>query len=199
MSELFKAMENRRSIHQLSNHAIISEDRLKEVISHALKFSPTSFNAQEQRLILLLDKKHEWFWDLTKSALKAILPAESYPDSEARINGFQGGVGTILLYQDINVVKGLQESFPMYKDNFPIWAHQASGILKYTLWTSLADEGYGASIQHYSELVEEEVKKELNIDPSWKMVGQLPFGKAASNPDPNKTFEPVEKRLLVLK
>jgi len=47
--------------------------------------------------------------------------------------------------------------------------------------------------------VETEVNKELNIDPSWKMVGQISFGKAAQNPDANKTFEPIEKRMLVIK
>jgi predicted oxidoreductase (fatty acid repression mutant protein) len=45
--------------------------------------------------------------------------------------------------------------------------------------------------------VETEVNKELNIDPAWKMMGQLPFGKAAQAPDAGKTFEAIEKRLIV--
>jgi len=199
MSDFYKAMENRRSIHRLSKESLISQERLEEVVSNALKFAPTAFNGQEQRLVLLMDKKHDRFWELVKSALKAIVPAENFPESEARINGFSGGTGTILLYQDTTVTKGLQDAFPMYKDNFPIWALQATGMLKYILWTSLIQEGYGASIQHYTELVEAEVNKELNIDPAWKMVGQLPFGKAAQSPDANKTFEPVEKRLIVFR
>jgi len=199
MSDFYKAMESRRSIHQLSNEALVSQERLEQVIGNALKYSPTAFNAQEQRLVLLMGKRHEWFWNLVKSTLKAIVPAENFPDTEARIDGFLGGVGTILLYQDTTVIKGLQEAYPAYKDNFPIWAMQATGMLKYTLWTSLVEEGYGASIQHYTELVEAEVNKELNIDPSWKMVGQLPFGKAAQAPDAEKTFEPIEERLVILK
>jgi len=199
MKDFYKAMENRRTIRQLSNEALIPQERLEEVVSNALKFTPTAFNAQEQRLVLLMDKKHEWFWNLVKSTLKAIVPAEKFPDSEVRINGFLGGVGTILLYQDTSVTKGLQDAFPAYKDNFPIWAMQSTGMLKYTLWTSLVTEGYGANIQHYTELVEEQANKELKIDPAWKMVGQLPFGKPAQSPDASKTFEPIEKRLIVLK
>ena len=199
MSDFYKALENRRTIHKLSKETLIPQERLELVIGNALKFTPTAFNAQEQRLVLLTDNKHDWFWNLVKSTLKAIVPAESYPDTEARINGFLGGVGTILLYQDTTVIKGLQEAFPMYKDNFPIWAMQATGMLKYTLWTSLVEEGYGANIQHYTELVEAEVNKALSIDPAWKMVGQLPFGKAAQAPDDEKTFEPVEKRPIVFK
>jgi len=199
MSDFYKAMENRRTIHQLKKDAIIPQERLEQVIANALKFTPTAFNAQEQRLVLLMDKKHDWFWNLVKSTLKTIVTAENFPDTEARINGFLGGVGTILIYQDTTVIKGLQEAFPTYKDNFPIWAMQATGMLKYTLWTSLVEEGYGANIQHYTELVETEVNKELNIDPEWKMVGQLPFGKAAQAPDAGKTFETIEKRLIVFK
>jgi len=199
MSDFYTAMENRRTTHLLSRETIVPQERLEKVISGALKFTPTAFNAQEQRLVLLMEKKHDWFWNLVKSTLKAIVPAENFPATEARINGFLGGVGTILLYQDTTSIKGLQETFPAYKDNFPIWAMQATGMLKYTLWTSLVEEGFGASIQHYTELVEADVNKELNIDPAWKMVGQLPFGKAAQNPDANKTFEPIEKRLIVLK
>ncbi|MCL2579743.1 MAG: nitroreductase family protein [Oscillospiraceae bacterium] len=199
MSDFYKAMENRRTIHQLSKEALVPQERLEQVIGNALKLTPTAFNGQEQRLLLLMDKKHDWFWNLVKSTLKAIVPAENFPGTEARINGFLGGVGTILLYQDTTVTKGLQEAFPIYKDNFPIWAMQATGMLKYTLWTSLVEEGYGANIQHYTELVEAEVNKELNIDPAWKMVGQLPFGKAAQAPDAGKTFETIEKRLIVFK
>ncbi|MCL2753453.1 MAG: nitroreductase family protein [Defluviitaleaceae bacterium] len=199
MSDFYKIMENRRSILRLSKEALISQERLEEVVGNALKFTPTAFNGQEQRLVLLMDKKHDWFWNLVKSTLKAIVPAENFPSSEDRINGFLGGVGTILFYQDTAVTKGLQETFPIYKDNFPIWAMQSSGMLKYTLWTSLVKEGYGANIQHYTELIEAEVNEELNIDSNWKMVGQLSFGKAAQSPNPNKTFEPIENRLIVIK
>jgi len=199
MNDFFKAMENRRTIHKLSKGPIISEERLEQVVSHALKFTPTAFNGQEQRLVLLLNEKHDWFWNLVKAKLKAIVPEDKYPESEDRINGFLGGEGTILLYQDTSITKGLQDAFPAYSDNFPIWAHQASGMLKYTLWTSLTAEGYGASIQHYTELVEADVNKEITINPAWKMVGQLPFGKSAQAPDANKTFESIEKRLVVIK
>ena len=197
MSDFYKAMEKRRSSYDLTSQEVISPKRLSEVVEHALKFTPTAFNAQEQRLVLLHGDKHRWFWESTKLALKAIVPEEGFAETKARIEGFQNGYGTILIYQDIDVIEGLQESLPMYKDNFPIWANQASGMLKYTLWTSLVEEGFGANIQHYTELIEESTNKELGINPRWKMVGQLAFGKAAQAPSAEKTFEPIEKRLLV--
>ena len=197
--DFYSAMEARRSIRLLSKEPVISSERLEEVVSHALKFTPTAFNAQEQRLILLLDEKHDWFWNLLKAKLKAIVPADRFPSTEAKLNGFLSGVGTILLYQDTAVIEGLQEKFPTYKDNFPTWAHQASGMLKYTLWTSLTVEGYGASLQHYTELIEEEVQSALGTDRTWKMVGQIPFGKAAESPEADRAFVPLAQRMRVIK
>jgi len=198
MNDFYNAMAKRRSIRVLGNEAIISEERLMGLISHAVKCTPTSFNAQEQRVVLLLGKKHEWFWDLTKETLKGMLPAESFPETEEKLNGFRGGVGTLLIYQDSAVVKGLQEAFPSYSDNFPIWANQASGMLEYTLWTSLSNEGYGASLQHYTNLIELAVNKELNINKTWRMMTQIPFGSPKEEAG-EKDFEPIEKRVLTFK
>jgi len=198
MEGFYSAMENRRSIRILGKEEVISPERLEEIVCHTLLFTPTAFNAQEQRIVLLLGERHSWFWNLLKEKLRAIVPPEKFPATESKLAGFAGGVGTILFYQDMDVVRDLQESFPTYKDNFPSWAHQANGMLTYTIWTSLAVEGYGASLQHYTELVEQGVKQELDIPPAWSMVGQMPFGKAEESPG-DKTFEPVEKRMLVFR
>jgi predicted oxidoreductase (fatty acid repression mutant protein) len=47
-------------------------------------------------------------------------------------------------------VKGLQDKFPLYKDNFPLWSLHSTGMMQYVVWTSFAVEGMGASLQHYS-------------------------------------------------
>ena len=83
MSDFYKAMENRRTIHHLSNEAVISQERLEQVIGNALNFTPTAFNAQEQRLVLLTYEKHVWFWNQVKSALKSHCTRRELP----RISG----------------------------------------------------------------------------------------------------------------
>lgn len=199
MKSFREAMIARRTIHVLENEEIISDDKLLEIVSDSVKYCPTAFNAQEQRAVVLLGEKNTWFWDTLLEKLRTIVPANDFPATESRINGFAGGVGTILIYQDTDIIKGLQEQYAIYADNFPIWAQQASGMLKYILWTSLSAEGYGASLQHYSELIEEDMRKGLGIADSWKMVGQIPFGAPGHTPYDNKAFEPVEKRLLTFK
>lgn len=65
----------------------------------------------------------EWIcrvWDIAKKQIKAIVPEDAWPASETRLNGFQGAYGTVLLYEDQSVVKGLQENIPLYAEHFPI-------------------------------------------------------------------------------
>ncbi len=94
------------------------------------------------------------------------------------------------------MVKGLQEQFPLYRDNFPKWSQQSSGMLQYVLWTALASEGLGASLQHYNELIEEDVKSKWEIPAGWELIAQLPFGKPAAEPG-EKDFQPIDERLKV--
>ena len=194
--DLYSVMAQRRSIRVLGNREILSPKDLEALIARALQFSPTAFHAQEQRAVLLLKNQHNWFWNLLENKLRTIVPAENFPDTQKKLKGFAGGVGTIFVYQDTHVTKGLQEKFPAYRDNFPLWAQQASGILKYTLWTSLVAEGYGVSLQHYTELIEEEVQRGLNIPSSWKMMGQIPFGTPEETPE-EKDFMPLDQQFLI--
>ena len=87
------------------------------------------------------------------------MPAEKFSSTEEKINSFDAGYGTILFFEDNSIVEYLQKEFPTYKDNFPIWSQHTSGMHQFVIWTALESEGYGASLQHYNELIEEDVKK----------------------------------------
>lgn len=114
------------------------------------------------------------------------------------MNAFGSGYGTVLFFEDQNVIKGLQEQFALYKDNFPIWSEQSSGMLQLVVWTALESEGLGATLQHYNPLVDEEVKKEWNIPESWKLIAQMPFGHPVAEPG-EKDFAPISERVKIHK
>ena len=42
------------------------------------------------------------------------------------MNAFKSGYGTVLYFEDSEVVEELQEKFALYKENFPIWSQQSS-------------------------------------------------------------------------
>ncbi len=74
------------------------------------------------------------------------------------------------------MVKGLQESFPLYAENFPIWSEQAHGINLYAVWLAFAEKNIGMNVQHYNPLVDAQVAEKYGIPANWKLRAQAPFG-----------------------
>lgn len=192
----YNAVADRRTFYEISKEAAASDEKIKEILEHAVKHTPSAFNSQSARLVLLLGKHHDKLWDITKEALRKIVPAEQFGATEDKINSFRNGYGTILYFEDQSVIEALQKQFALYKDNFPVWSQQSSGMLQYVIWTSLEIEGFGVSLQHYNELIEADVKKEWSIPGNWKLIAQMPFGKPIAQPD-TKQFKPVEERIKV--
>lgn len=196
--DFFTAVADRRSFYGISKEAVVSDDKIKEIIEHAVKHTPSAFNSQSTRVVLLLGKEHDKLWDITMEALRKIVPADKFASTEDKINSFKNGYGTVLYFEDNSVIESLQKQFALYKDNFPIWSEQTSGMHQFVIWTALEIEGFGASLQHYNELIENDVKKEWSIPENWKLIGQMPFGKPTAKPD-EKQFSPLEERIKVFK
>ncbi|MGG3571577.1 nitroreductase family protein [Bacillus gobiensis] len=198
MTNFYEAIQNRRSIYAISKENVVSDEKIQEIVEHAVKHTPSSFNSQSSRVVVLLGEQHDKLWDITKEALRKIVPAEQFAPTEEKINSFKNGYGSILFFEDETVIESLQEQFAPYAHNFPIWSQQTSGMHQLVVWTALELEGYGATLQHYTELIEEDVKKEWNIPESWKMIAQMPFGKPVA-PAGEKEFLPLEDRVKIYK
>lgn len=196
--ELYRVITQRRTFYGISKDYVASDERITEIVERATKFTPSAFNSQSARTVLLLGQQHDKFWDITMDSLRKIVPADKFQPTEDKINSFKNGYGTVLYYEDRDVVEGLQKQFPAYAGNFPKWSEQSNGMLQLVVWTVLQEEGFGASLQHYTELVEEEVSKEWNLPASWKLIGQMPFGKPTSEPD-EKQFNFSDEHLKVFK
>ena len=190
----YEALKERRSIYAISKETTVSNERIQEVINEAVLHTPSAFNSQSARVVVLFGENHNKLWDITEASLKKIVPEENFAPTKEKIDSFRNGYASVLFFEDQNVVKNLQEQFSLYKDNFPVWSQQSSGMLQYVIWTSLAVEGLGASLQHYNELIEEDVAKEWNIPSGWKLVAQMPFGKPVSGAG-EKEFMPLEERV----
>ncbi len=198
MSKDFQeAIKNRRTYYNIGDKSKVSNERIREVVEEAVMQAPTAFNSQSARVMVLLGEHHKTLWNIVMEALRKVVPAAQFQSTEDKINSFANGYGTVLFFEDAKVVKGLQEKFALYKDNFPIWSQQSSGMLQYMIWTALELEGFGVSLQHYNQLIEDAVKKQWHIAEEWNMIGQMPFGLPTADPDA-KTYEPIGDRLIVL-
>lgn len=196
--DFLAAIAERRTLYGISKENVVSDDRLKEIIEHAVKHTPSAFNSQTARVVILLSNHHDKLWDISKEALRKVVPVDQFSDTENRINSFKNGYGTILFFEDNSIIEYLQQQFALYKDNFPIWSQQSSGMHQFVVWTALEAEGLGASLQHYNELIEADVKKEWSIPDNWKLIAQMPFGKPTSEPG-EKEYQPLDGRVKIFK
>jgi predicted oxidoreductase (fatty acid repression mutant protein) len=69
-------------------------------------------------------------------------------------------------------------------------------MMQLAVWGGLAQDGLGASLQHYSELIEGDVKQKFDIPENWKLMAQMPFGNPVGK-NSAKTYLPLENRLIV--
>lgn len=194
--DFFTAVRDRRTFYGIGNDSKLSDKALQDLVENAVLHTPSAFNSQSARVVLLLREQHLRFWDITKEALRKIVPASSFAKTEEKIGTFASGYGTVLYFNEDDIVNDLQNKFPNYKANFPIWAQQANGMLQFVIWTALEAEGYGASLQHYNELVSDAVRNEWNLPKSWTLSAQMPFGTPTANPG-QKEFSPIQERVKV--
>ncbi len=197
--DFIEAIKHRRSYYSIDNNVKVSDKEIEKVVEDVVLHVPSAFNSQSSRLVLLLGDSHKKLWSIVKEELRKIVPAENFKATEDKIDYcFAAGHGTILFYEDTSVVKGLQDSFPSYAANFPVWSEHTSAMHQFAAWTALEDLGLGGSLQHYHPLIDAEVAKTWDIPAEWKLTAQLVFGNPLQEPG-EKAFEPIEKRLKIYK
>jgi len=89
------AVKNRRTYYQLNKEVPIDDSRIEEIIKSAVLHVPSSFNSQSSRLVVLLKKEHDQFWDFTLEILKTLTPEDKFDSTKQRINGFKAAYGTV--------------------------------------------------------------------------------------------------------
>ena len=180
-------IKQRRTIYAIGRNVSLDQAKIEEIIKEAVKQSPSSFNSQSSRAVILFGDSHVKFWTIVLETLRKIVPAEAFEGTNAKINSFIAGAGSVLFYEDMAVIKGLQEQFALYADNFPVWAEHSTAIAQFATWTALSEAGIGASLQHYNPIVDEEVAEVFGIPADWKLCAQLVFGSIEA-PAGEKTF-----------
>ncbi|GIP37006.1 hypothetical protein J31TS4_02860 [Paenibacillus sp. J31TS4] len=107
------ALKARRSIYAISKDPVVSDERIHEIVGEAVKYTPSAFNSQSARVVILLGEHHDRLWDLTTETLRAIVPADSFPDTAQKMQGFKNGYGTVLFFEDNDVVTGPAGAVPV--------------------------------------------------------------------------------------
>ena len=193
---LFQLAKVRRSHYPLTKQLTISASRIQELVNEATLHTPSSFNSQSTRAVVLLGAEHDKLWDITTTILKDIVPEANWKPTGDKMAMFKGAAGTILFFDDEEVVRGMQAKFSAYADRFPTWASQSNAMQQYLLWTALELEGLGANLQHYNPLIDQKVASTWGLPETWKLSAQLVFGGKTGEAG-EQQFQPVEERVKV--
>lgn len=194
-----EALLHRRSYYALTPESLIPDTQIEELVRFVVQHTPSAFNSQSTRLVLLLHEHHAALWKIVKRAVRAVVAQEAFARTAEKIErGFASGYGTVLFFEDTAVVRSLQQRFPLYAGNFPAWSEHTSAMHQLAIWTLLEDAGFGASLQHYNPLIDKDVRARWRLPEEWRLVAQMPFGLPAGEPAA-KSFEPIEARMRIFK
>ncbi|MBO1529829.1 nitroreductase family protein [Psychrobacter sp. F1192] len=192
-----QAFDERRSIYALGNELPVAPQAIVNMAERVLLHTPSAFNSQSSRLVVLFGAEHQKLWDIAEEKLRIAVGDGDFTASKQKLDGFRAAAGTVLFYEDTKVTKSLQEQFALYADRFPIWAEQTSAMHQYAMWTELRTLDIGANLQHYNPLVDEDAAAAFAIPDSWELIAQMPFGSIQA-PAGEKTYQPVSERMKVL-
>ncbi|WPC17070.1 nitroreductase family protein [Pediococcus inopinatus] len=193
------ALKQRRTIYNLGKNVTLPETDINHLIKSAIRESPTAFNNQTLRAVILYGEKHDQLWDIVANRLKSEVPTEEiYAGTKQKVDSFKAGFGTILYFTDQSVVADYEKQVPLYATNFEAWAEQGLGGAQQNVWTALSENKIGGSLQHYNPLIDGEVRIAFDIPTNWVLRAQMPFGSIEA-PAAAKTYLEDDKRFRVLK
>lgn len=122
--DYMKIITKRRSVYELSANLPISHEECIALIENILEASPTAFNMQSSRAILLFGGEHQKLWDITTSVLKEIVPEDRFAPTQEKMTRFSKGAGTVLFFEDTAIVEEYKQKFPSYAASFDMFAAQ---------------------------------------------------------------------------
>ncbi|OQU96603.1 hypothetical protein CLAIMM_02660 isoform 1 [Cladophialophora immunda] len=218
-------VKGRRSIYALSQESTIPDSKVEEIVKFAVTWAPSTYNVQSARAVVLFKENHAKLWDIVKKHMDQVPLDEGMRGyMDGRIAGWKGSYGTVLWFEDQTALDGLGEKNPMVKPMLTEWSDHSTGMHQFigksdldprircpswlrqrpdlssllAVWTALEAEGLGANLQHFNfhPGITADIKSTFDVPEAWKLKAQLVFGKPTGGPQ-DKTFEPIEKRVVV--
>ena len=186
-------LKKRRSIYDLGKRIHYSQAYIAELIQESVRSCPSAYNSKSTRIVVLFGESHQKFWNIVRDVERRNMPISVFEGVDIKIGKCASAFGTVLFYEDQSIVHQLQKKVPFSANEFPLWSEQTSGMAQFAIWTSLADLGLGASLQHYNPTIDRAVSDYFNIEQSWLMKAQLVFGSIEGKALDKEEFDDHER------
>lgn len=109
--DFYTALKERRTYYGINKEVQVSDEKIKEIVEFAVKYTPSAFNSQTARLVVLLGEAHDKLWDITTETLRKVVGDGDFSGTQQKMDSFKAGYGTVLFFEDEAIVKSLQEKF----------------------------------------------------------------------------------------
>lgn len=196
---LKEALKHRRSYYAIDNQTTIPDAEIEEILDFCRSSYSLCFQFPIHTDGTIIEGTASTALGHCPEYAKKDDPGAAYASTEAKINkSFAAGYGTVLFFEDTAIIEGLQKAFPLYHEKFPQWSQHTSGMHQLAVWTMLEDAGFGASLQHYNPLIDEEVIATWKLPATWELIAQMPFGLPLEPPQ-KKEYKPLCDRVRVFK
>lgn len=88
--------KGRRSVYSLTNESTISDDRLEDLITEVIKHTPSSFNSQTTRIVVVLKEENQKLWDIGLEVARAQISPELFDKMyKSRLTASRAAYGTV--------------------------------------------------------------------------------------------------------
>jgi predicted oxidoreductase (fatty acid repression mutant protein) len=179
---LLALLSRRRSIRRLQSGAF-SEASQRRILE-AVRLTPAAYNLPSWHVVLIHEERAA-FWHLVETAIRERLDGDRRERYLGRLDGFRGGVGVALIYEDVTVRSDLAAAWQITLDQAGAYAEQGLGMVQLALWLALTAEGLVASLQHWDWLLEGPLAEFVGLAPErYRLVATLPIGYAGEDPRP---------------
>lgn len=169
-------MQKRRSYYELSNRVSLSPEYLTQLIKDATRCCPSALNSQSARVVILLEHSHQRFWEMVENTQRHSVASVVWESVAHKINRCASAFGTVLFFEDQQVIQSLQSRKPLQAEDFQLWSEQTTGMVQYAVWTAIASTGLGASIHHYNPSIDRATTELFSLPEHWQLKAQLVFG-----------------------
>lgn len=173
-ASFLKSIATRRTIYALKPElpSNVTLDDVEATVQEVIKHTPTSFNSQVNRAIILTGEAHKKVWDQV---------VNSIPDDSGKrrpTSARDEAYGSVIFFTDDLVTEKLQAGFPAWAAAFPQFADHSSGAAQIDTWTAFTEMGLGAHLQHYNGYIKAALP--ADVPTQWSIHAQLVFGVPAA-------------------
>lgn len=71
--DFYSVLKERRSYYGINKDVQVSDERIKEIVEFAVKYTPSAFNSQTARLVVLTGEAHDKLWNITTETLRKVM------------------------------------------------------------------------------------------------------------------------------